>query len=479
MKASRETWILNGLLVTQDESRSVKAGCLRIVDGAIAEIRARTPSKIPTGAKRIDAAGLVVMPGLVQAHVHLCQTLFRNLADDRELLSWLRDRIWPYEAAHTEETLYLSALAGIRECLSTGTTALLDMATVRHTEAVLQAAEDTGIRASIGKCLMDHPETTPPTLRETATRALDEASRLHREWDGRAGGRLQVSYAPRFAVSCTEDLLRRVGALARDQGALIHTHASENRAEVELVRRLTGRENLAYLHHVGLTASRLVVAHGIWLSEAEKRLIFETGTHIAHCPGSNLKLASGIAPVPELLKLGVNVALGCDGAPCNNSLDAFQELRLAALVHKPAGGPTALRAQEALDLATLGGARALGLEKQIGSIAVGKRADLIGVDLLDPSGLAPASSGLRPGLAPGPTRDVEGLVSALVYAGTGSRVRWTLVDGKTLFERRPDGRERFALRSLDRATLLPKLHHAQERVVRKAGVPTSGSDKFK
>src|SRR6185312_11964662 len=182
----------------------------------------------PKKAKVIDAHGLTVLPGFVQAHVHLCQTLFRNQADDLELLDWLSKRIWPMESAHTEETLHTSALLGIYELLATGTTCLLDMGTVRHTESIFEAVKTSGIRASVGKCLMDHPETTPESLREPTRDALAEARVLFDRWNGHENDRIRVSYAPRFVISCTERLLTEVSRLAREQKALIHTHASEN-----------------------------------------------------------------------------------------------------------------------------------------------------------------------------------------------------------------------------------------------------------
>lgn len=444
-----ETWICNALIVTQNDSRKVLHGHLQILGDRIGRITSSSRA-IPAGVRSIDARGLAVFPGLIQPHTHLCQTLFRNMADDLELLDWLSDRIWPFEAAHTPETLTLSAQLGINELLASGTTCILDMGTMRHTEVICQTVARTGIRASVGKCLMDHPQTCPPYLCESTATALQEAQALFQQWNGACNDRIRISYAPRFVVSCTETLLREVARLAREQGALIHTHSSENRKEVELVRSLVGMDNVSYLHAIGLMSERLVLAHCIWLSEEEKRLLHDTGTHITHCPSSNLKLASGLAQIPQMLEQGINIGLAADGAPCNNSLDMFQEMRLAALIHKPANGPRSMPAPQILDMATRNGARVLNWFDQIGSLESGKKADLFAVDLWSPSNLMPPASGSLPSL--------EQIASALVYATRPAQVAWTLVDGVMVARR---GR---ALK-IPRQALSPANIHAAQRQI--------------
>lgn len=430
-KRERPTWLLGGTLITQNAERAVLWNHnLRIEGRRITAISKKPPSaKELKGAQALKLGGRWVLPGFVQPHVHLCQTLFRNRADDLELLDWLSKRVWPLESGHTPETLYYTAVLGIHELLASGTTCILDMGTVRHTDSILEAVEQTGIRANVGKCLMDRPDTCDPRLLEDTAKALAEAETLFAEWDGRDDGRIQISYAPRFAVSCTETLMRRVGTLSREQGARIHTHSSENRKEIDLVRKLTGRDNVEYFKHLGLTGEKLVLAHCVWLSSEEKKILRDTGTHVAHCPSSNLKLASGVAPVPELLKMGVSVGLAADGAPCNNNLNAFQEMRLAALIHKPGSGPQAIRAQEALDLATLGGARCLGLQDEIGSLEEGKRADLF---VYDPSDVSMWTGGFPN--QKDPERDAA-VISSLVYSGNAAHVEATWVDGRPVFER--------------------------------------------
>lgn len=416
-------WILNAIVCTLDAKRSVKKAHLHIRDGRIEEITSRKPKRFLATDSVLDAQGLTLLPGFVQAHVHLCQTLFRNQADDLELLDWLAQRIWPREGAHTPQTLRTSAELGIYELLASGTTCLLDMGTVRYTEEIFQAAKRMGIRANIGKCLMDHPTRTPKVLRDLSTvSALDEAQALIEKWHGAENDRLRASYAPRFVISCTEKLLTEIAKRSRENGILIHTHASENKKEVELVRSLFNKENVEYLHSLGFTSDRLVLAHSIWLNKREKAILKESGTHVVHCPSSNLKIASGLAPIPELRKMGINVALGADGAPCNNNLNMFQEMRLAALIHKPGHGPRSMQALECLEMATHGGAKALGWFDQIGSIELGKKADLIAIDLNRPENSILSSQELN----------LEAIASSVVYCSQPAQLRWTMVDGQVL-----------------------------------------------
>ncbi|HEV2750892.1 MAG TPA: 5'-deoxyadenosine deaminase [Gemmatimonadales bacterium] len=364
-----------------------------------------------------DCSGCLILPGLIQAHVHLCQTLFRGLADDLRLEDWLVRRIWPLEAAHTEETVYWSAMLGAAELVLGGTTAILDMETVRYTGRAFEALERVGIRATAGKCLMDaHPEGAPLELAESTDDALAEAEALARRWHGAAEGRLRVCFAPRFVPSCSGPLLRAASDLAERFDAQLHTHAAETIVERETVLRTTGLEEIAYLDSVGIAGPRAALAHCVWVDGHETARLARQGTTVVHCPSSNLKLASGIAKIPELLAAGCRVAIGADGAPCNNRLDVFAEMRLAALIQKPRLGADALPAGQVLELATLGGARALGLEHEIGSIALGKRADLVVLDLHEPH-VHPA---------------IGDPVSLVVYAARASDVRDVFVEGRAV-----------------------------------------------
>lgn len=320
----------------------------------------------------IDAHGDYVLPGFIQTHVHLCQTLFRGYADDRPLMDWLRQRIWPMEAAHTPETLRAATDLATTELLTTGTTAILTMETVHDTEAVFEAAAASGIRATIGKCMMDAPGDAPVRLQEQTARSIDESLALRRAWHGRANGRIRAAFAPRFAVSCSRELLEAVATLSADHQALVHTHASESREEIALVRaRSGGLNNLAYLASVRHASPRLCAAHCVWADEREQHVL----------------------------------------------LDMFDEMRLAVVLQATRHGPGLMTARDVVEMATRAGARTLGLEDEIGSIEIGKRADVIVVrhDAVHQ--------------APGPDP-----YSTLVYATRGTDVRTTIVDGEVLVD---------------------------------------------
>jgi len=444
--ASLPLVVRGGTAVTMDPQRRVAPLDLRIEDGVLTAVG---PSLDTAGCRVVDASGCAVLPGFVHAHVHLCQVLFRNFAEDRALLPWLAERIWPLEAAHDAESLRTSARLGLVELLKSGATAALDMGTVHHHDAVFEAARELGFRLTSGKAMMDAGEGVPAGLRESTRSSLEVSDRLSRDWHGAAGGRLSYAFAPRFVPSCSHELLGEVAQRVK-RGARLHTHASENLDEIELVRRTTGLENVAYLGRLGLLSPTTCIAHGVHLSPAERTLLAESGTSIAHCPSANLKLASGIADVVALRRARVNVGLGGDGAPCNNNLDMWREMKLAGLLPRLQHGPAALSALDVLEMATLGGARALGIDDRVGSLETGKRADLLVVDLQKPH-VQPLHD------------SAQGLVTALVYASQASDVRHVLVDGDVLVQ---DGR----LTRVDETALLADVTRDARRVRERAGL---------
>ena len=413
---ARELLIEGGTLVAMDADRTVAPRDVLVRDGRIAWIgpRGRAPRAGEGVVRaRLAAEHSAVLPGFVQAHVHLCQVLFRGLADDLPLLAWLRERIWPLEASHTERSLRSSAEIGTAELLRGGTTTILDMGTTRGHDAVFEALEQSGMRAISGKAMMDRGEDAPKRLLERTRESLAESERLRERWQGAAEGRLRYAYAPRFILSCSEELLREVGERGRAAGTLVHTHVAEHAEERRTVEQLLGKSDLAALEACGIAGPHVIMAHAVQLTKREMRRAAELGTRFVHCPSANLKLASGIADVVELRRAGVLLGLGCDGAPCSNRLDVLSEIRLALLLSKVRRGDAcALAPLDALALATSEGARALGLESEVGSVEVGKRADLVVVGL--------------DGVHQAPLVDP---VSALCYASSASDVRHVVVDG--------------------------------------------------
>jgi 5-methylthioadenosine/S-adenosylhomocysteine deaminase len=437
--------IRGGLVITMNDRLDIVEGDVSIRDGRIASIA----SVVSEPHDRIvEARGGYVLPGFIQTHIHLCQTLFRGYADDLPLMDWLRRRIWPMEAAHTPQSLRAAARLASTELLCSGTTSVLTMETVHETDAVFEAVAESGLRATIGKCMMDFNTDVPPRLREQTQASIDESVAIRRQWHGAAGGRLRAAFAPRFAVSCSRELLEAVAHLSSADRALVHTHAAESRDEVAIVRLLSGGlTNIEYLASLSLATARLCVAHCVWVDDREQQLLADHAVKVLHCPSSNLKLGSGTAPIPELLARGITVSLGADGAACNNRLDMFDEMRLAALVQAARQRPGAVVAREALWMATRAGARTLGLEAEIGSIEPGKRADLIVVDRD------------RSHLATGPDP-----YSTLVYAARGSDVRTAMVDGEVLVDD-------FTPARIDRDEVIAAARVAARELAARAGVP--------
>ena len=414
--------IRGATVVTLDAENLIHDRDIVIRDGRIAALGSPAEMASVTASASttvIEAHGKFLLPGFVQTHIHLCQTLFRGSADDLSLIDWLRKRIWPLEAAHTRNSVRASARLGIAELIRGGTTCALTMETVHHTEAALEVVAESGFRAIVGKCMMDQGGEVPARLLEKTEDSIAASIDLIKRWDGHDDGRVRCCFAPRFALSCTKGLLDEVARLSREHGVLVHTHASENRDEVGLVKQQTGQGNIEYLASAGLAAPNVVLAHCVHVDDSEIALLRETGARVAHCPSSNLKLGSGIARVWEMLERGVSVSLGADGAPCNNRLDMFTEMRLAALLQKASHSPRAMPALTVLRLATIEGARAIGLGDETGSIEIGKRADLQILNL----------ARLHTTPAPDP-------VSTIVYSATPENVETVIIDGRIVMRDR-------------------------------------------
>jgi 5-methylthioadenosine/S-adenosylhomocysteine deaminase len=402
--------IRNAVILTMGP-QAVVHGDIAVSNGRIVSV-GEVP---PGGAEEIDAKGAIVLPGLVQAHVHLCQTLFRGLSDDVDVVDWLRGCVWPMEQVHDQESMSASCRLGIAELLLGGTTTALSMETVHHTDESFVAAEQLGIRAFIGKALMDRREPGTDMYGESTADALRDMRRLVERWHGAASGRLHVALSPRCPRGVTQEMWQAVVEVARERDLVIHTHVAESRPLAELAGTTPEGRDVVMLDRLGALTSRIVMAHGVWPGPTELDLIASSGANVCHCPSANLKLASGLAPITAYLERGINVALGADGAACNNNLDAFNEMRMAALIHKPGNGPKAMPSRTVLEMATLGGARALGIESDIGSVETGKLADLVV--------LWPRRARNSPVTGGDP-------VSEVVYSRSAADVRTVLVAGR-------------------------------------------------
>ncbi len=364
--------IKNAYVVTMNPKMDCLPADMLIEGNKISEI---APDLESADAEIFDASGLIAVPGFIQTHVHLCQTLFRNTADDLSLLDWLKEKIWPAEAAHNERSLRLSALLGISELFKSGTTTIMDMGIVRHQDVIFEALAASGMRAVAGKIMMDGGDL-PSELREDTTASLRESEFLLKKWHGYDDGRIQYAVTPRFAVSSSPELLKEAAGLANACDVIYHSHASENRDECALIEARFGKSNIRVFADLGVKKGNLCLAHCIWTDEADRALMREHEMKVLHCPSANLKLGSGIAPIPDYLDRGISVSLGADGAPCNNNLDIFMEMRLASLIQKPLHGPKTMPAEEIFKSATINAAKTLRQENLIGSLEIGKLADI-------------------------------------------------------------------------------------------------------
>lgn len=417
-RSQRHLLVRGGILVTMDRHLRVIEEDLLITDGRIAGMGKNL--NVPPATRLLDASGMVILPGLIQGHVHLGQTLFRGLAEDMGLLDWLARRIWPLEAAHTEESAYWSAMAGAADCLLSGTTTVHDIGLVYGMEGVFRGILDSGIRGIAGKCLMDAGEGAPSLLKEETAVALETAADLIHHWDGEAEGRIRGAVCPRFALSCSPALWEGAVSLAREHDLNLHTHLLECREEEAAVAELLGKGQMEFLDGLGVFDLEPVVAHGVLLDEPRLEILDGRHLGVIHCPSANAKLGSGIADL-ALLRKHENVALGigCDGAACNNDLDVLEEMRLAALLQGARNGPGSLPAVEALEMATLRGAEALGFADELGSLEPGKAGDLVVLDLDHPRTVT--------------AKDAD-LYTRIVYGLGRDQIRWVVVDGEVLVE---------------------------------------------
>jgi 5-methylthioadenosine/S-adenosylhomocysteine deaminase len=393
------------------------------------------PGDVPEGDDELDASGGLVIPGLVNAHTHVAMTLLRGYADDKPLDRWLREDIWPVEAELTPEDIRVGAELGVVEMIRSGTTAFSEM--YFHVGEIADAVEEAGVRAVLG-----HTGITVGKDEAAAHADVQRSLDVGRDLDGRAEGRIGTTFQAHSLTTVGEEYLREYVPEAKEAGMAIHVHANETTDEVDPLIEEQGVRPLEYADDVGLLGPDTFLAHCVHVDETEMDLLAETGTGVAHCPASNMKLASGMAPIQAMRDRGVRVGLGTDGAASNNDLDMFDEMRDAAMVGKlAADDASAMDAGTVFEIATAGGADLLGIDS--GRIEAGANADLAVVDLD------------RPHLTP-----AHDLVSHLVYAARGSDVRHTVCDGQVVMEDRE-------VLTLDASAVVDRAaEHAQELVAR-------------
>jgi 5-methylthioadenosine/S-adenosylhomocysteine deaminase len=397
--------VRGGTILTMDVSRPFVEGDVAVLDGRIVGIG---PDLDVTATRTIEARGGAVLPGLVNAHMHECME--RGIFEDLPFTRWLNDFALPKDRAYEPRHLRAAALLNQLEMIRNGTTTFIDI--FRFPGEAAAIVQQSGLRAVISPQVIDHPVGVGETLEGNLA--------FVQEWRHRLPDRIHAWFGPHALYSCDPETYQQMAARAKQYAVGLHTHLSESLAEVQQIRERTGLTPAAWLDRLIGDVPRVVLAHCVHVTEADIELIAERGWAVAHCPTSNMKLANGAAPVGALLAAGVTVGLGSDSMMTNNNLDLFEEMRQAALVQKLVqGDATVMPCQSVLAMATMGSARALGLGDEIGSLEIGKRADLIVVGL-DQAHLWPLVG--------------NNLVAQLVYSASGSDVRTTIVGGEVLME---------------------------------------------
>lgn len=413
--------------------------CLVVSEGKIREILESSvvPSRYQAD-EEMHLTGYALMAGLVNTHGHAAMSLFRGVADDLSLHTWLEDHIWPMEAKWvSEEFVYQGTQLAIAEMITSGTTCFADM--YFFPDASARAATEAGIRVQLAAPVIDFPN--PWSI--DADDAIQKTTVLHDEW--RNSELVSTAFGPHAPYSVTDETLKKIVMLAELLNIPIHMHVHETAFEVSEALRTQGKRPITRLSELGMLSPRFISVHATQLTDDEIRLLSDSGVSIAHCPESNMKLASGFCPVDKLIRAGVNVSLGTDGAASNNDLDMFSEMRTAAILAKACSGDArALPAYKALQMATINGAKALGLDHLTGTLEAGKRADVIAVKLDELN-----------------TQPIHNPISQLVYSTKSSQVKYLWVNGKLLL----DNAE---LTTIDKQTLLQMARTWQQKL----GTPT-------
>ncbi len=447
----------NATILTMNPRREVIAhGAIAVTGSNIAEIgKARDLVEKYPNKKRINCNGNVIFPGLIDTHVHTAQAMIRGCADDLGLLDWLFKRVWVLQGNYSEADGQSSAALCALEMIKSGTTSFIEcmLAEVYGFDGVAEVILQSGMRAAIGKIVMDLPSyanadnVMHPGMVEDAETSVTHTLAAYDRWNGAGDGRIQVWFGPRTPGGVTPSLYNQISKLAAERNMGITIHLSEVKEDLDYTRGQGIRSPIVFAQEHGLLGPRSVLAHCVWTDKLDWQLLAQTGTHVTHNPASNAKTATGIAPVDGMLKAGVNVSLGCDGGPSNNCYDMIRDMRLVSyLANLKQEDPTAVPAETVLEMATINGAKAMGIADQVGSLERGKKADFIVLDMD------------KPHLVPAPDP-----VSTIVYAASGSDVDTVVIDGKVIMQ----GRK---VLTLDEPTIIDDARNRYSQVAKRAGL---------
>lgn len=449
----------NATIITMNPQRQVITnGAVSISGNRIAAVgKSRDIIDQYPGEEIINCNGNILMPGLIDSHVHLAQAMIRGCADDLGLLDWLGKRVWVLQGNYSHADGKASAALCTLEMIKSGTTSFIEVMLAERYgfDGVAETVLQSGMRAAIGKIVMDLPSYAKkenfmyPGMIEDGETSIQHTLDAYDKWNGANNGQIRVWFGPRTPGGVTPGLYDRISKLAAERGMGITIHLSEVREDIDYARSQGFRTPTEFALGHGLLGPQTVLAHCVWTDEKDWEILAQTGTHVSHNPASNAKTATGIAPVHKMLQAGVNVSIGCDGGPSNNTYDMIREFRLVSyLGNLLESDPTVVPAETVLEMATLRGAQAFGMEDQLGSIEVGKLADLIVINTDTPH--------MTPVWDP---------VSAVVYTAHGSDVETVVIDGKFVMRNRQ-------VLTLDEPSILAEARRRAAEVAQRGGVPT-------
>jgi 5-methylthioadenosine/S-adenosylhomocysteine deaminase len=439
--------IKNGYVISMNKNREIfKNGSVLIEDDKIKAVGKVEPSLVNADAEIYDAQGKIILPGLVNTHVHLSQQLGRGVADDVVLLTWLRERVWPYESSFNYEDSLISSTACCVELIKTGVTTFLE-AGGQYVDAMAEAVEKCGLRACLSKSTMDEGEGLPKAWQKTTQKELDFQEELFKKYNDTADGRIKIWFGLRTIFNNSDELIKGTKTLADKHNTGIHMHVLEVKEEMDYTRATRGETTVEHMNRLGVLGPNLVAAHTVWLTEREIDLFRLYDVKVSHNPGAAMKVVLGFAKIPEMLEKGIAVSIGTDGAPSNNRMDMMRDMYLTSLIHKGRTlNPKTVSAEQVLEMATINGARCALMEKEIGSLEVGKKADLI---ILNPDTIH--------------SLPVIDPVANIVYAMSSENVESNMCNGKWLMKNRE-------ILFLDEKDLLEKVKIQNKKVMAKAGI---------
>ncbi len=443
----KQTLIKNAYVISMNAKREVyNNGSILIEGDSIKAIGKIDEELLSENTEIIDAKGKIVLPGLINTHVHLSQQLGRGIADDVDLLTWLRERVWPYESSFDYEASLVSSTACCIEMIKSGVTTFLESGG-QYVEAMVEAVKNTGMRAALSKSVMDEGIGLPNNWIKTADEEIETQKELYDKYNNTADGRVKIWFGLRTVFNNSDELILKTKKIADELKTGIHMHIAEIAAENDYVKSNRGNSTVEHLHKLGALGPNLLAVHTVWLTDREIDLFRLYDVKVSHNPAAAMKVVLGFARIPEMLEKGISVSIGTDGAPSNNRMDMMREMYLTSLIHKGRTlNPKIVPAEQILEMATINGAKCAMLENEIGSLEVGKKADLI---ILNPNTLHSI-----------PLHDP---IANIVYTMSSENVESTMCNGQWLMKNRE-------ILVLNENELIEKVKEKSEEIKNRANI---------